>query len=346
MISIGIIGASGYTGGELLKLLAEHPSADVRHITSERFAGQQVGNHFPGLNRYRNLKFMLLQDSDLPDLDLFFMCLPHGKSMATVKKLVGGRAKIIDFSADFRLENVAEFESWYKQDHVAPELCAEAAYGLPEIYRDKITSAKLVANPGCYPTSILLPLIPLFRDGIQIRQPLIVDSKSGVSGAGRNPGLAGHFVEANGNFSAYKIGRSHRHIPEIEEKLNQFAGDSLRIIFTPHLLPVNRGILSTIYLNLTQESTQEKLRSILNHFYAEEPFVNVLEDNAFPQLTHVRHSNRCDIGIKLLDDKKTAVIVSCIDNLVKGASGQAIQNMNLLFNLPETSGLPREGVIG
>ncbi|MBN1351958.1 N-acetyl-gamma-glutamyl-phosphate reductase [candidate division KSB1 bacterium] len=345
MIKVGIIGASGYTGGELLHLLANHPQAEVCYITSERAAGQDAGELFPGLYRYNRLKFTPLDEKELPALDIFFLCLPHGKSMAVAKELIKSPVRIVDFSADFRLRAVAEFEKWYNQPHLAPELCNNAVYGLTEIFREQIRTAKLVANPGCYPTSVLLPLIPLLRAGLDISPDIIVDSKSGVSGAGRNPGLNGIFAEANENFSAYKIARSHRHLPEIEEKLNLFASKQIRVTFSPHLLPVNRGILSTIYLSFSNPASDSRITEILELAYQDEPFVRICKPGELPQLTQVQRSNRCDIGIHMYNNGKNAILISCIDNLVKGASGQAIQNMNSLFNLPESTGLPIEGEI-
>lgn len=340
MISIGIIGASGYTGGELLRILGNHPQAQVKLVTSERFAGERAGRLYPGLHQYRNLTFTALPKNDWPELDLYFVCLPHGKAMAIVPQLLATGARVVDLSADFRMRSVATYEKWY-QAHTAPALCPEAIYGLPELYRDAIRQAQLVANPGCYPTSILLPLLPILQAGVAVESPIIVDAKSGVSGAGRNPGLKGHYVEANENFSAYKIGRSHRHLSEIEEQLNFNATEPVDVMFTPHLLPVNRGILSTIYLNCSQAVPAAKLLKILNTQYAKQPFVHILETGQTPQLVQVRYSNRCDIGLQSFENY--AVIVSCIDNLLKGASGQAVQNMNIMFDLPETAGLSAEG---
>lgn len=339
MISVGIIGATGYTGGELLRILGNHPVAKVELATSERSAGERAGAHYPGLHKYRNLTFTATPQGNWPALDVYFVCAPHGKAMEIVPRLLETNARVVDLSADFRLRSVATFEKWYQLAHAAPNLCASAVYGLPEIYRDAIRGARLVANPGCYPTSILLPLLPVLKAGPPVISPVIIDSKSGVSGAGRNPGLKGQYVEANENFSAYKIGRSHRHLSEIEEQLN-FAAP-VNVLFSPHLLPVNRGILSTIYLNFAQPVPAEKLLQILNEKYADEPFIHVLPAGETPQLVQVRHSNRCDIGVQCFDNH--AIIVSCIDNLLKGASGQAVQNMNVMFDLPEKIGLSAEG---
>jgi N-acetyl-gamma-glutamyl-phosphate reductase len=341
MISIGIIGATGYTGGELLRILGNHPVAKVELATSERSAGQTAGAHYPGLHKYRDLLFTATPQTDWPELDLYFVCVPHGKALEIVPRLLATHARVVDLSADFRLRSVATFEKWYSHTHTAPEWCANAIYGLSEIYRNQIREARLVANPGCYPTSILLPLLPLLQAKLPLNSPLIIDSKSGVSGAGRNPGLKGQYVEANENFSAYKIGRSHRHLSEIEEQLNLSATAPVSVLFTPHLLPVNRGILSTIYLSFTEPVPAEKLRQILNEKYASEPFIHILPAGETPQLVQVRYSNRCDIGLQCFENY--AVIVSCIDNLLKGASGQAVQNMNIMFDLPEKVGLSAEG---
>lgn len=343
MLSVGIIGATGYTGGELLRILAHHPDVEVKLVTSETYAGQQVRQHFPGLIRYQNLKFIRLNIENLPGLDCFFLCLPHGKSMNAVKMLARRQTRLIDLSADFRLNSVKEYENWYQQTHIAPELCEAAVYGLPEIFGNQISNAQIVANPGCYPTSILLPLIPLLQAELPIAPEIIVDSKSGVSGAGRNPGLIGQFAVVNENFSAYKIGHRHRHVGEMEEKLNMFTKNSCRITFSPHLLPVSRGILSTIYLTLHQPVSQTDMLDVLNYSYEQAPFVRILETGELPQLTAVRHTNRCDIGVHCFNENRNAIIVACIDNLTKGASGQAVQNMNLMFGFTETSGLSSEG---
>jgi N-acetyl-gamma-glutamyl-phosphate reductase len=281
----------------------------------------------------------------LPKLDLYFLCLPHGKSMEIARKALKLPAKVVDLSADFRIQSVPDFEKWYQHPHSDPDLCREAVFGLPEIYRDAIRSSHLVANPGCYPTSVLLPLVPLFKAGFPIVEPLIIDTKSGVSGAGRNPGLKGQFTVVNENFSAYKIGRAHRHIGEIEEKLNYFAQNPIEIIFTPHLLPVNRGILSTIYVHFSVPVSEEAIRKAWDAQYHNEPFIKILASGQSPELIHVRYSNRCDMGVHTVNNGKLAILISCIDNLVKGASGQAIQNMNLLFGWPEILGLPVEGVV-
>ncbi|MCK5738651.1 N-acetyl-gamma-glutamyl-phosphate reductase [bacterium] len=264
--------------------------------------------------------------------------------MPVVKQLMASDTKIVDLSADFRMKSVTGYEKWYVP-HTAPELCAQAVYGLPELYRTEISTAKLIANPGCYVTSVLLPLLPLLSAGLQPTQPLIIDSKSGVSGAGRNPGMKGFYAEANENFSAYKIGRQHRHIGEMEEQLSFAAGTPVNLIFTPHLLPINRGILSTIYLNFEQPVSPEQIQEILGKAYADEMFVRVMPTGETPCITQIRYSNRCDIGFVSLNGGHQLVLVSCLDNILKGASGQAVQNMNLLQALPETLGLPTEGAI-
>lgn len=334
-VRVGILGATGYTGVELLRLLRNHPAAEVTYCSSRQHNGQKICEVFEFL---QGIAEMPLEEFDVSAItrrcDVIFSCLPHKASMGFISQLPAS-VKVVDLSADFRLRDAATYAGWY-QEHSAPELLSTAVYGLCEVYREQIKTARLIANPGCYPTSVLLPLIPLLKAGLVAAGGIIVDSKSGVSGAGRGLSLASHICESGENFSAYKVGRNHRHIPEIEQELSLAAGTGLNIDFTPHLLPTSRGMLSTIYLNTAQPEAE--LKSCLNDFYQASPFVTV-RPSGFPGIKDVRATNRCVIGLTVNAVTGRAVVVSVIDNLTKGAAGQALQNMNLMFGLPETHGL-------
>jgi N-acetyl-gamma-glutamyl-phosphate reductase len=268
-----------------------------------------------------------------------FLCLPHGPAtIAAAQEVLAAGVRVIDLSNDFRLRDPRVYATWFKDPHAAPELLAEAVYGLPEGYRAQIAQARLVANPGCYPTSVLLALLPLAEAGLLDGQ-VIVDAKSGVSGAGRSLSLKTHFVETNENFAPYNIGHSHRHIAEMEQELAVAAGSPIHVIFAPHLLPVNRGILSTIYVRLARDTDPADVYALYTERYASEPFVRVLPQGQLPTLNHTVHTNLCVIGLQQVDDRGNWIITSSEDNLVKGASGQALQNMNIMFGLPETAGL-------
>ena len=339
MIKVGIYGGSGYTGQELLRLLLGHPDAEVVATTSRRFAGVPVADVYPVFAGLTDLVYMDDPPEKLADLaDLIFLALPHGVSMEAVPAFVRSGKKVIDLSADFRLRDVTSYEQWYGR-HKAAGILGEAVYGLPELYRDQIRKARLVANPGCYPTSIILGLAPVLKSRRIDVESVIADSKSGVSGAGRDPQIDSLFCEVDGGFKAYKVGR-HRHTPEIEQELSLLVGQEMKISFTPHLLPVKRGILSTIYAKLNGDLAAEEATALYQTFYKDEPFVRIRRSGQFPNLSSVVGSNYCDIGVTV--DKRTGriIIVSVIDNLIKGASGQAIQNMNLLCGFKETKGLP------
>ncbi len=339
MISVGIYGGSGYTGQELLRLLTNHPDAKVVAATSRRFAGVPVAEVYPVFSGLTELVYT----DDSPEAvaglaDIVFLALPHGVSMDFATIFLKAGRKVIDLSADFRIHAVATYEAWYGQ-HTTPETLQEAVYGLPELYRDRIRKTRLVANPGCYPTSIILGLAPVLRSRWIDIDSVIADSKSGVSGAGRDPQIASLYCEVAGGFKAYKVG-GHRHTPEIEQELSALAEREIKITFTPHLLPVKRGILSTIYAKLSKDVTAEEATALYQEFYREESFVRICRSGQFPNLSSVVGSNYCDIGVAI--DKRTGriIIVSAIDNLIKGASGQAIQNMNLMCGLKEETGLP------
>jgi N-acetyl-gamma-glutamyl-phosphate reductase len=339
VIRVGIYGGSGYTGEELLRLLVSHPDAKVVVATSRRFAGVPVAEVYPVLSGMTDLVYTDASPEAVADLvDIVFLALPHGVSMTFAPIFLKTGRKIIDLSADFRIHAAATYEAWYGR-HTAPGMLGEAVYGLPELYRDSIRNSRLIANPGCYPTSIILGLAPVLRSRWIDADSVIADSKSGVSGAGRDPQIGSLYCEVAEGFKAYKVG-GHRHTPEIEQELSALAKREMKITFTPHLLPVKRGILSTIYAKLSKDVTAEEATALYRAFYREEPFVRVYRSGQFPNLSSVVGSNYCDIGVTI--DKRTGriIIVSAIDNLIKGASGQAIQNMNLLCGLKEGTGLP------
>lgn len=337
MLKVAIIGGSGYTGFELLRLLALHPDAKVTEVTSRQYKGKAVTEVFPSLTGfYDGLKFSNPEEFKSIEADIAFSALPHGASQAAVPALLGS-SRVIDLSADFRIRDLSVYEAWYGV-HMSPALLNEAVYGLPELRRKEIKGARLVANPGCYPTSAILALAPLLKEKLSDASSIIVDSKSGVSGAGRQAAIETSFVEVSPGFKAYKIG-SHRHTPEIEQELGAIAGAGVSITFTPHLLPVSRGILSTVYANLSKGVSMKEVHSLYKAFYEKEPFVRVMDEGRFPDISQVRTSNYCDLGVFVDEKKRKAIIVSAIDNLVKGASGQAIQNMNIMAGFPETTGL-------
>ena len=338
MVRVGIYGGSGYTGQELLRLLCGHPGAKVVAATSRRFAGVPVADVYPVFSGRTSLAYTDTSPEEMASLaDLVFLALPHGVSMEVVPQFLRAGRKVIDLSADFRIRDAASYEAWYGR-HTAAGTIPEAVYGLPELYRDRIRTSRLVANPGCYPTSIILGLAPVLRSRWVETGSVIADSKSGVSGAGRDPQIASLFCEVDGGFKAYKVGR-HRHTPEIEQELSLLAGSEMKISFTPHLLPVKRGILSTVYAKLQRDVTGEDATALYREFYRDEPFVRVCRAGEFPNLSSVVGSNHCDIGVTVDPRTRRIIIVSVIDNLIKGASGQAIQNMNLMCSLEEGTGL-------
>jgi N-acetyl-gamma-glutamyl-phosphate reductase len=339
MINVGIVGGTGYTGVELLRLLAVHPEARVQAITSRSEAGVPVGTMFPSLRgqgRLSQLQFSDPASAGLVRCDVVFFATPHGVAMAQARELVGAGVKIIDLAADFRLKDTAEFERWYKMPHACPDLLAESVYGLPEMYRDAIREARIVGNPGCYPTAIQLGFLPLVEAGVVDVDQLIADAKSGVSGAGRKAELGLMFSEASDNFKAYNLG-GHRHHPEVVNGLNGRSKSPVTVVFTPHLVPMVRGILATLYARLTDRSVD--LQALYEKRYAGEPFVDVMPAGSHPETRSVRASNVCRIAVHRPQGGDIAVVVAVIDNLVKGAAGQAVQNMNLMFGLAETTGL-------
>lgn len=341
MVKVGVYGASGYTGQELLKHLLFHPAVAVAAITSRRYAGLPLADVYPAFQGLTNLSFMNATPDEVACLaDVVFLALPHGVSMTVAPAFLAAGKKVIDLSADFRLRDAGGYEQWYGK-HAAPQLLAGAVYGIPELYRETIRNAGLIANPGCYPTSVILGLAPLLKAGWIDTASIIVDAKSGVSGAGREPQVTSLFCEVNEGFKAYKVGGQHRHIPEMEQELSILAGREITISFTPHLLPVNRGILSTIYGSLQRDATATELTDLYRRFYRNETFVRICKPGTFPNISSVCGSNGCDIGVTVDQRTKRIIILSAIDNLIKGAAGQAIQNMNLICGLDEAAGLTR-----
>lgn len=339
MLRAAIIGASGYTGGELARLLCSHPSVDITVATSRQYEGQNLAQIYPHLRDKVDVVCQNLTAREITEqADFIFCAVPHKTAMDIVPAFLQQDKKVVDLSADFRLKDVAVYEKWY-QPHSAADLLAEAVYGLPEIYRDEIRQARLVANPGCYPTSITLGLAPLLKTGLIATNSIIIDSKSGTSGAGRAAQVGTLFCEVTDGFRPYKVGGTHRHIPEIEQNLSELSGSSLQVSFTPHLLPISRGILSTIYVNLVDKPGIEELHALYQQMYEEEYFVRILEPGSVPATQQVRGSNYCDISLSLDARTGRLIIVSALDNIVKGASGQAVQNMNLMCGFSENAGL-------
>jgi N-acetyl-gamma-glutamyl-phosphate reductase len=336
---VAIVGASGYTGCELFRLLAQHDRVVVTAATSERSAGKPFASLFPHLAGLTDLVCEPLDPAVIAKkTDFVFLALPHGTAQEAAFRFRELGLPVVDLSADYRLSDPAVYATWYDHAHQYPALLTSAVYGLPELHREKIRAAKLIANPGCYPTSAILGLAPLVKKSAIDPKTIVIDSKSGVSGAGRSASLAHHFPEVNEGLMAYKVG-SHRHTPEIEQEIGALAGCPITLSFTPHLIPMNRGILSTAYGALRQEVAAEEAHAWYSDFYKTEPFVRVLPLGQFPNVRNVRGSNFCDIGIHVDRRTNRMVVVSAIDNLVKGASGQAIQNMNIMLGFDETTGL-------
>jgi len=339
MIRAGIIGATGYTGLELVRILSRHPEAQLVGVTSQTYSGQSFESIFPSAAGFTGL---ILEPQDVGELaercDVIFTAVPHGVSMEVIETVINKGKKAVDLGADYRFDDVGVYEKWYKLEHKTPDLIRSSVYGLPEIHRELIREANLVGNPGCYPTSIILGLAPLLRQRLIDPGTIIADSKSGVSGGGRGLSLAFHYPECNDNFKAYNIG-VHRHTPEIEQELGKLASQAITISFTPHLVPMIRGILSTVYASLTEAYSVEELLDIYREFYKDEYFVRIHPAGQYPQTKWVYGSNFCDIGLAVDPRTNRIIVVSTIDNLVKGASGQAVQNMNLMFGLPEKTGL-------
>ena len=348
-IKISIIGSTGYAGKELAKILMNHQKVELVHLVSYSYAGKNIAEIFPEfLNKLDKKLINLNLDVISKDSDMVFTALPHTVSMDVVPELLKKGVKVVDLSADYRLKNSTVYKEWYKKElnQISKELLPEAVYGLPEIYLDKIKDALLVANPGCYPTSVILGIAPLLKYYFVEPEGIIIDSKSGTSGAGRKLSLGLHFAECNENFKAYKVVR-HNHIPEVEQELSfiYFGADNkeqtkgIKVSFTPHLLPINRGILSTCYLSLRGSKKEEEVLEIYQKYYHKAPFVRIFEPPNLPEIKFVAGTNYCDIGFSIDERMGKIKIISVIDNLLKGAAGQAVQNMNIMSGFPETCGL-------
>jgi len=344
-IKVGILGATSYTGAELVRMLAFHPHVSIAYLSSQSYEGKKLSDVFPALAGINDGLLISPQEAigrGADSVDCVFSCLPHAASADLLITVINKGIKVVDLSADFRIKDINVYKKWYCDDkhpeHPAPHLIEKAVFGLSEHYRQQIAKASIIANPGCYVTSVLLPLLPLYKAGVDIDM-IIADSKSGVSGAGRGLKQNTHFPEAHENFSAYSIGHKHRHTPEMEQELSLAAGKPVLMTFAPHLLPINRGILSTIYITTNRSAAE--CTDIVKKFYANEPFVRVREPSDLPQIAGIVSTNYCDIAFTGGTDGLPVIAVSTLDNLVKGASGQALQNMNIMFGLPETAGLLR-----
>ena len=335
MVKVGIVGGTGYTGVELLRLLAGHPHVELRAITSRADAGMPVSQMFPSLRGHVDLAFTHPDQAQLDQCDVVFFATPNGIAMQQTRALLDAGVRVIDLAADFRIKDIAEWEKWYGMSHACPDLVAEAVYGLPEVNRARIKQARLVANPGCYPTAVQLGFIPLLEAGLVDESSLIADAKSGVSGAGRKAEIPALFSEASDNFKAYGVA-GHRHLPEIRQGLANVSGKSVGLTFVPHLTPMIRGIHATLYARLGKDAD---LQALFEQRYANEAFVDVLPAGSMPETRSVRGSNLCRIAVHRPQGGDTVVVLSVIDNLVKGAAGQAVQNMNIMFGLPEAAGI-------
>ncbi|MBE0447811.1 MAG: N-acetyl-gamma-glutamyl-phosphate reductase [Actinobacteria bacterium] len=345
-LKVGIIGASGYTGAELIRLAAGHPEIEIGYVTANQYQGARVDELYPHLTGISDLVY------DAYDLevagskaDVFFLALPHGKAMEVAPGLLDAGHKVIDLSGDFRLDDAGVYEAWYKREHTNPELIGRAVYGLPELYEEEIKSANFISNPGCYPTGVLLALAPLISEKLISTDGIVINSLSGASGAGRDPKPGTHFCKIDGSLTAYKVGGVHQHTPEIEQYMSDIAGKAITVSFTPHLMPVSRGILTTAYADMADFVDLDRLIALYKSFYKDKPFVLILPSGQYPQTKNVAGSNYCHIGIALDVRTGKVIIISAIDNLVKGASGQAIQNMNLMVGLPQDMGLRHAGLM-
>jgi N-acetyl-gamma-glutamyl-phosphate reductase len=336
MIKVGVFGASGYTGFETIGILKKHPSVELIFATSESAAGQTLSDLYPVA---WDIPLVTLADAPLEQVEAVFCCLPHAASMPTVIAARQAGVRVIDLSADFRLADASVYEKWYGVPHEAPELLDEAVYGIPELNRAEVRETNLLANPGCYPTSVLLALYPLLKANLlDPTMPIIADSKTGISGAGRKATLKTHFVEVNENLSPYNIGQTHRHVAEMTQLINKLGGPGDKLIFSPHLTPISRGMLSTIYVSLAGDVSAEVAHQLYAEIYTGEPFVRLLPLGQLATMAHTQRTNLCAISITLVDSRQL-ILCSSIDNLGKGAAGQAVQNFNVMFGLPETEGL-------
>jgi len=343
-IKTGIAGAAGYTGCELIRLLETHPRAELCWLmTGKTNCGKRVAEVFPHLRGVRDDAFLPLDPAGVEPVDVVFLAMPHGLAAALIPPFRAAGARVIDLSADCRLKDPAVYRQWYDKDHDAPELLPEAVYGLPELYRRHLAGAGLVANPGCYPTVSILCLAPLLAEGLARLDSIVIDAKSGVSGAGRGLTLGTHYAECGEDFLAYKPAR-HRHMPEIEQELGLLAGQPVTVCFVPHLVPMIRGMMATVYCRPVRPVKGAELQDLYESFYRDEPFVQVMGPGELPRTKGVQGTNRCDLAVRHDPRSDTVLVLGVIDNLVKGASGQAVQNMNAVFGLPEQEGLPAVGL--
>jgi len=338
MLKVSIAGATGYTGLELIRLLLRHPEVEIAHVTAESNRGKPLAEVCPSLAGFLDRELVGLNTDVARQCEVLFLALPHGVAMPQAPCFLEAGCRIIDLSADFRLHDPEIFKAWYHTPHESPAALNEAVYGLPELHREKIKNARLVANPGCYPTSVILAAAPLMTTDWIDPDSIIADSKSGVSGAGRKPSPATQFCESNEGVSAYGLG-IHRHTPEIEQELGQLAGRPLKVSFSPHLIPMTRGLLTTLYANLKRGVDVDTVHARFRDFYQNAPFVRVLPVGRFADTHHVARSNFCDIGVTVDPRTGRVLVTSALDNLMKGASSQAVQNLNLMLDLPETTGL-------
>ncbi len=339
MIRVGIVGGTGYTGQELVRILYSHPKVRIEGILTRTYAGEQFANIYPNLLNFTDILCEDFEDRSILDRsDVIITALPHGLSAPFVMEAYQRGKKVVDLGADFRFADVDIYEKWYEVEHPCAPLLDEAVYALPEINRERIRGTRIAGNPGCYPTCSILTIAPLLKEDIIDESSVIIDAKSGVSGAGRSLKLGSHFCECNENIKAYSIA-SHRHMPEIEEQLTQIAGKKVNVTFTPHLIPMNRGILVTVYAAVKKKISREELYEIYREFYRGEYFIRIMEKGQMPETKQVRNSNFCDIGVAVDEHTGRVIVCGVIDNLVKGASGQAVQNMNIICGLPETMGL-------
>lgn len=338
-VKCSIIGATGYTGAELIGILTRHPNVKIAHLTTRSDESIPARTIVPGLDKSQNFLIKKTSNKDVVrDSDIIFLALPHTMAMETAAEFLKEDKLVIDLSADFRLKSIRVFEDWYKTEHTQKKLLSKAVYGLPELNRSEIRKANLIANPGCYPTGAALGLLPLLKEKLIDLDSIIIDSKSGVSGAGKKLAMATHFVEVNENFNAYKVNH-HQHMPEIEQTFSQVAGNEVKITFVPHLLPITRGIFSTIYVKKHAGVKPNRIVEAFEAYYKVEPFVRFLGEDISPAIRSVANTNFCDIGIQINPKTNQVVVMTAIDNLVKGASGQAVQNMNIRMNFSEETGL-------
>lgn len=342
MIKAAVLGATGYAGIELVRLLTNHPGVSIEILGSQSFDGQSISDVYPNFKGVLDKKCEKVDVDAVAKCDVAFTALPHGASKEVIPSIIEKGVKVIDLSGDFRYDDIEVYEKWYGQKHSSPELLKESVYGMPELYRDKIKSARLIGNPGCYTTCSILGAYPLLKSGIGSSENIIIDAKSGVTGAGRGLSQQVHFCECTENMKAYKVA-THRHTSEIEQELSHASDKPVMVSFTPHLIPVKRGILSTIYINLNKKQTTEELTELYKDFYKDEFFVRVKDAGKLPESKHVAGSNFVDIGVVADERLNRAVVVSSLDNIVKGAAGQAVQNMNIMFGLDEKTALESAG---